>query len=114
MTESEWLECRKPWKLLHFLLDSPDGPPSDRKLRLFTCAVCRRLWHLLTDPRGRKAVEVAERFVAGKATAKQLTAAHAAARAAARWAAETQGEAGYHAAQAVVYLTCQTGGGNGP
>jgi hypothetical protein len=56
--------------MLHFLQSS--GRASDRKLRLFACASVRRLWHLLPDPRGRGAAEVAERYADGLAPREQL------------------------------------------
>jgi hypothetical protein len=46
--------------MLDFLLDS--GQASDRKLRLFMAACCRRVWRLLLDPRSREGVEVAEQY----------------------------------------------------
>ena len=55
------------------------GMLDDRTLRLFACKCVREVWHLLTDKRSRKAVEVAERYAVGEATSEELDAAGAAA-----------------------------------
>jgi hypothetical protein len=60
VTEDEWLTCTDPEKLLEYLR----GRASERKCRLFACACCRRIWHLL-DGWGQNLVAVAERYVDG-------------------------------------------------
>jgi hypothetical protein len=58
MTEQEWLECTDPQAILKLV----GYKVSERKLRLCSCAFIRRVIHVVTDPRSRLAVEVAERF----------------------------------------------------
>jgi hypothetical protein len=58
MTQEQWLSCREPVPLLRFLLGA--GRASERKLRLFACACCRRIWDLLPDPRNRDLVAAVE------------------------------------------------------
>jgi hypothetical protein len=71
MTPEEWERCDDPQKMLEFL--RPSARAGDRKLRLFGVACCRALWAQLTDPAGRRAVEVAERYADGRATPRALS-----------------------------------------
>lgn len=57
MTEQEWLDYADRMYI-----------PSARKQRLLLCAICRRLLHLTSDNRARKAIEVAERYADAKAS----------------------------------------------
>lgn len=68
MTEQEWLACTDPAPMLEFLR----GKASDRKLRLFTAACCRRIWHLLPNDWSRKAVEASELLADDLISVKQL------------------------------------------
>jgi hypothetical protein len=73
--EDEWLASGEPEKMLEFLGDRA----SERRLRLFAAACCRRVWDTLTADAGRRAVEVAEGFADGAAGARALRAAQVAA-----------------------------------
>jgi hypothetical protein len=61
MTEAEWLTCTDPQPMLEFLRDKA----SDRKLRLFAVACCRRIWQFITDPECRAVVEITEQAADG-------------------------------------------------
>jgi hypothetical protein len=71
MTETEWLESADVVEMLNSLA----GKTTDRKLRLFGCACCRRVWDLLAEECFRHAVEAAEQFADGLANKKELAAA---------------------------------------
>jgi hypothetical protein len=78
MTPEEWGRCDDPDQMLEYL----GGRADHRRLRLFVAACCRRIWPLLSNDGSKQAVEVAERYADGKATAEESAAAAAAA-----WAA---------------------------
>jgi hypothetical protein len=68
MTEAEWLTCTNPTLMLELLR----GQASERKLRLFAVACCRRVSHLLKDERSQEAVEVGEQYADGLVTEDAL------------------------------------------
>ena len=68
MDEPGWLTSPDPDLMLDFIL----AKAGDRKLRLFACACCRHVWHLI-PPYHRRTVEVAERYADGLATREELT-----------------------------------------
>jgi hypothetical protein len=72
MTESEWLGGADPRPMLVFL----KGKASDRKLRLFGCSCCRRVWRALPTDASRAAVAVAEQFADKLAKRKDLNNAY--------------------------------------
>jgi hypothetical protein len=105
MTEDEWLAAMHPHPMLDFLR----GTTSDRKLRLFACACCRRIWPALKRRGSRKAVETCEMYADNLATIEKLQAAHASAHdafARVQWAAESDEET--TPARAAIYLGAGT------
>ncbi len=46
MNEVEWLSSSEPWRMLHAVQRSV---PSERKVRLFNAAICRRFWEYLPE-----------------------------------------------------------------
>ena len=74
MNKKQWLASADPQMMLAHL----KGRASDRKLRLFAVACCRRFWPLVSrDDVSRQVVEVAERFADGIATVKECHLARA-------------------------------------
>jgi hypothetical protein len=78
MTEAEWLgnipTKQFPDIVRNAMIDYLQGTGSARKLRLFACACCRRVWHLLGKV-SRQSVLVAERYADGAATLEEVSAA---------------------------------------
>jgi hypothetical protein len=58
MTEAEWLACNDLAPMLKHL----EGPLSERKLRLFMCACCRRVMGLIPGEHNRKVLAAAEGY----------------------------------------------------
>jgi len=85
MTEDDWLTCKDARRMLDFLglsfdplrkVEPNSTPvPRNRKVRLFAVAVCRRAWKPVSNAEAGKAIDVAERFADGLATAEELQAA---------------------------------------
>ncbi|MDB5306923.1 MAG: hypothetical protein JWO38_1125 [Gemmataceae bacterium] len=69
MTEAEWVACPDPMPMLEFL----KGKASDRKLRLFAVACCRRGERHFIDPCQSKAVQAVERYADDRSAAKAMT-----------------------------------------
>lgn len=61
MTEAEWLASDDPWRMLQFLHDSKQ---SERKIRLFNAAICRRFWRYL-PPNSRAVLNDSELLADG-------------------------------------------------
>src|SRR5579885_3264916 len=94
MTPAEWRSCTDPAAMLAFL----GGKVSARKLRLFACACCRRIWHLLPEDDSRRAVEAAEAYADGLLSPDELARAEAAGKQATWSAVEAAYAGGWGAA----------------
>lgn len=70
MTEQEWSVCTDPL----LMLESVRGKASDRKLRLFAVACCRRIWNVVHSDYHRLA-EMTERCADGEVSQDELLAA---------------------------------------
>jgi hypothetical protein len=103
--EAEWLASNDLWSLRQCLFRMVD-PVSNRKLRLFVVACCRRVWPMLIDLRSRHAVEAAEALADGQVSRTDMSACRKAAREAARQILNARTRAGLAmAARAAVETT---------
>jgi hypothetical protein len=68
--ERAWLQCDSPALRLAWLKITQI--PSERKLRLFAAACCRRIWSLLLKETGPEAVQAAERYADGVLSLEEL------------------------------------------
>jgi hypothetical protein len=98
MTEAEWCESSDPKRMLGLLQTTSRA--YDRQQRVFALGCGRALWHQLTDPRSRRAIDTAERALEGLAGRDEL---EEAVRDAIEAAGDAQGldEASWAAAEAV-------------
>lgn len=69
MTEEEWEDGIDPQGMLSCLREKP----SNRKLRLFAWACCRRYWEFYQDEdENEKVIDVAEKFADNRASDSDL------------------------------------------
>jgi hypothetical protein len=72
LTEAEWLSAEDPWRMVLCLrlCKRVRCKVTARKLLLFGCACCYRVWDLLNDEPCREAVRVTEQFAVGSVSRK--------------------------------------------
>jgi hypothetical protein len=68
LNEDEWLTSADP----SAMLDHLKGKVSDRKLRLFACACCRRMSPLVAHEDLRRGIETAEQYADRRATYQEM------------------------------------------
>jgi hypothetical protein len=73
MTEAEWMVCEDPTLMLKFLREKA----SDRKLRLFACACCRRHRNSLRGKKHQLVLQRTEEFADGQISKKEMQKARA-------------------------------------
>jgi hypothetical protein len=85
-------------------IDAACATLGESLVRKFSCACCRRVWHLIDDERVWRAIEVAERYAEADATLEELDNAQADVsdsiedRAMEEWEAEAEAGFGYTSA----------------
>jgi hypothetical protein len=97
VTRTEWAEATGPGDIL----DAFGKAMSERKLRLFAIACCRRLWRLI-DEKDRRGMEVGELYADGNRCQQTLRRAWRAAQAEAREGGKGARKSASHAAACAV------------
>jgi hypothetical protein len=101
VTEEAWLVCADPDSVLDFVTPTQ----TDRKLKLYACACCRRVLHWLGDPLTPRAIAAIEQHVDGELSDEEMAQAG-------RWAREMfpgsgrRGRKSHNATGAVLTATC--------
>jgi hypothetical protein len=75
MKPGQWTYWSDPGAMLETIRRDFRHRASARKLRLLGCACFHRAWHLLTDPRARRVVQLSELVADGLASQEELNAA---------------------------------------
>jgi hypothetical protein len=70
MTEAEWLASEDPAPMLEWLRQT--GKASNRRLRHFAVACCRRIEHVLDDPRCHDGLDAYDSYADGVCTRAAL------------------------------------------
>jgi hypothetical protein len=75
MTQAEWLHSTDAPAMLEALWEASGGDEVVLvpMLHRYFVACCRRIWRLLPQEASRRGIEVAERYLAGKATDEELS-----------------------------------------
>jgi hypothetical protein len=105
MTEVDWLAATDPFELL----DSVEEETTQRKIRLFADACCRRISRFLAAERSRNVIDVSDLYADDLASEEQLTTTLSEADAAGQDVGilHAIGRVGQTAARAVIFLTPQ-------
>jgi len=101
MTEAEWMASDDPVERLWFA----SGAARERKASLFRVACCHRVWEFILDARGRRAVDVVERWSDGGASEAELGEATYAAEGAHESPSPPYPDGPFHYAEAVACAT---------
>src|SRR5262249_49702202 len=106
MTEKEWLRSFEKGKMLLYLKPNATA----RKLRFFACAFPRQHIGLFQDERSSMALDIAEDFADGKASAEQLASANSMSEFLVDWdtlVPDWEGEWAVHPLAKMAALTCR-------